>query len=78
MAWLGDSLLASFQEPPKACFGANVYLRTHFTRHLHRLDEYEREQWITPESGLPEMKDQLQQQGGGYSPPAAQSLKLTP
>ena len=61
MEWLGDSMLASFQKPPKPCFDGNVYLRTHFAQHLHRLDEYEREQWITPESALPEMTDGLQQ-----------------
>ncbi len=66
MARLGDAILASFQEPPKACFDANVYLRTHFARHLHRLDEYEQQQWITPESALPELTDELQQSPSAY------------
>lgn len=61
MAWLGEAILGSFPTPPKACFDAHVYLRTPLVRHLHRLSEYEREQWITPEHALPEIGDRLQQ-----------------
>ena len=55
LTWLGDAILASFREPPKACFDDNVYLRTHFARHLHRLNEYESDQWISPMQVLSEM-----------------------
>ena len=55
MAWLGEAILASFQETPKSCFDDFVYLRTQFARHLHQLEEYERVQWVVPERALPEM-----------------------
>lgn len=66
MAWLGDAILASFHESPRPCFDANVYLRTHFARHLHRLNEYEQQQWITPESALPDLTDGLQRSRPAY------------
>ena len=55
MTYLGDAILASFQKPPIICFDDNVYLRTHFARHLHRLSKYERDQWISPVQVLIEM-----------------------
>lgn len=62
MACLGDALLASFQGPPKALFNDHVYLRTDFSRHLHKLNDYASEQWIPAESALSELTQDLQQQ----------------
>jgi hypothetical protein len=65
MAWLGDALLASCREPPTPCFDENVYLRTTFARHLHLLEEYEREQWIVPERALPEITQGIRTSDSG-------------
>ena len=63
MAWLGDAIIASFPEPPEASFDLNVYLRNPFTSHLHRLKDYEREQWIAPEHALSYMTGELKVTG---------------
>lgn len=59
MAWLGEAILASFQEPPTAIFTSHVYLRTNFACHLHKLSDYERIQWVRPEDALPEMTEKI-------------------
>lgn len=61
MAWLGQAIISSFQEPPRPILEDHVYLRTSFAPHLHNLTWYECEQWLKPEQALPEMTEVVQQ-----------------
>jgi hypothetical protein len=56
MADLSKAVLSSFEDLPEATFKHQVYLRTLFARHLHRLNEYEQQQWLKPEEVLSEIK----------------------
>jgi len=79
MTWLGEALLKSFREPPPACFDENVYLRTSFARHLHLLEEYERDQWIAPEHALPEiMRGIRTSDSGAEGTPASNRVNEVP